>query len=83
MAAGGECTIVLTVLEGRHFPKRAGYALIVEGRFDGEVLFSDPVPHDTDVSIQNELVCCLRERLGPFADVILALWRRWTYRRGC
>ena len=66
--AGGEHTVVLTVQEARHFPRRPGYSLVVEGRFDGEALLTDPVPHDGSAVIQNELVraavCFLWELAG-------------------
>ncbi|XP_064607964.1 centrosomal protein of 120 kDa-like isoform X3 [Liolophura sinensis] len=37
--------VVVSVLEGRKFPKRPKHQVIVEARFDGELLASDPVDH--------------------------------------
>ncbi|XP_069481685.1 centrosomal protein of 120 kDa [Ambystoma mexicanum] len=37
--------IVASILEGRHFPKRPRHMLVVEARFDGEQLATDPVGH--------------------------------------
>ncbi|XP_053329933.1 centrosomal protein of 120 kDa [Spea bombifrons] len=37
--------IVVSILEGRHFPKRSRHMLIIEAKFDGEQLMTDPVPH--------------------------------------
>jgi len=48
--------IVVTVLKGREFPRRAHQSLLVLGKFDGEELSADPVRHDDTFEIQNELV---------------------------
>ncbi|XP_076104445.1 centrosomal protein of 120 kDa-like isoform X2 [Mytilus galloprovincialis] len=37
--------VVISVLEGRRFPKRPKHKVIAEARFDGELLASDPVDH--------------------------------------
>ncbi|KAJ8285254.1 hypothetical protein GJAV_G00024690 [Gymnothorax javanicus] len=37
--------IVVSILEGRHFPKSSRHKLVVEARFDGEQLATDPVEH--------------------------------------
>lgn len=37
--------VVISVLEGRRFPKRSKHKLIAEARFDGELLSTDPVDH--------------------------------------
>ena len=34
---------------GRNFPKRAGHSLVVEARFNGELLETDPAPHNSGV----------------------------------
>ncbi|KAM8776918.1 centrosomal protein of 120 kDa [Rhynchonycteris naso] len=47
--------IVVSVLEGRHFPKRPKYMLIVEAKFDGEQLATDPVAHADQPEFATEL----------------------------
>lgn len=37
--------VVISVLEGRRFPKRAKHKIVIEARFDGELLSTDPVDH--------------------------------------
>lgn len=37
--------IVISILEGRNFPLRHDKLLVVEAKFDGEVMSTDPVPH--------------------------------------
>ncbi|XP_059160002.1 centrosomal protein of 120 kDa-like [Physella acuta] len=46
---------VISVIEGRGFPKRSRHKLIVEAKFDGELLSTDPVPHAEVPDINQEL----------------------------
>ncbi|XP_042530326.1 centrosomal protein of 120 kDa isoform X1 [Dipodomys spectabilis] len=47
--------IVVSILEGRHFPKRPKHTLIVEAKFDGEQLATDPVDHTDQPEFATEL----------------------------
>ncbi|XP_043916700.1 centrosomal protein of 120 kDa [Protopterus annectens] len=47
--------IVVSILEGRHFPKRQRHLLIVEAKFDGEQLATDPVDHTDQPEFATEL----------------------------
>ncbi|XP_075457021.1 centrosomal protein of 120 kDa isoform X1 [Ascaphus truei] len=47
--------IVVSILEGRHFPKRSRHLLVVEAKFDGEQLSTDPVPHLEQPEFATEL----------------------------
>ncbi|XP_062460466.1 centrosomal protein of 120 kDa isoform X3 [Pezoporus occidentalis] len=47
--------IVVSVLEGRCFPKRPKHLLIVEAKFDGEQLATDPVEHTDQPEFATEL----------------------------
>ncbi|NXJ65784.1 CE120 protein, partial [Rostratula benghalensis] len=47
--------IVVSVLEGRYFPKRSKHMLIVEAKFDGEHLATDPVEHTDQPEFATEL----------------------------
>ncbi|XP_053909763.1 LOW QUALITY PROTEIN: centrosomal protein of 120 kDa-like [Cuculus canorus] len=47
--------IVVSVLEGRCFPKRPQHMLIVEAKFDGERLATDPVEHTDQPEFATEL----------------------------
>ncbi|CAM4672100.1 centrosomal protein of 120 kDa isoform X1 [Lepidochelys kempii] len=47
--------IVVSILEGRHFPKRAKHMLVVEAKFDGEQLATDPVDHSDQPGFATEL----------------------------
>ncbi|XP_038625572.1 centrosomal protein of 120 kDa isoform X3 [Tachyglossus aculeatus] len=47
--------VVVSVLEGRHFPKRAKHMLVVEAKFDGEELATDPVEHTDQPEFATEL----------------------------
>ncbi|KAM4050440.1 centrosomal protein of 120 kDa [Anomaloglossus baeobatrachus] len=47
--------IVVSILEGRHFPKRSRHMLVVEAKFDGEQLSTDPVPHLDQPQFATEL----------------------------
>ncbi len=64
-----EHTIVLTLLEGRHFPRRPGVLLVAEGRFDSEALAADPVSHDAAVAFHAELVGSVEVGLFVLFDV--------------
>ncbi|XP_060091512.1 centrosomal protein of 120 kDa [Heteronotia binoei] len=47
--------IVVSVLEGRYFPKRPKHKLVVEAKFDGEHLATDPVDHTDQPEFATEL----------------------------
>uniref|UniRef100_K7EAE9 Centrosomal protein of 120 kDa n=1 Tax=Ornithorhynchus anatinus TaxID=9258 RepID=K7EAE9_ORNAN len=47
--------VVVSVLEGRHFPKRSKHTLVVEAKFDGEELATDPVEHTDQPEFATEL----------------------------
>ncbi|XP_065600391.1 centrosomal protein of 120 kDa [Cyrtonyx montezumae] len=53
--AADRLLIVVSVLEGRCFPKRPKYMLIVEAKFDGEQLATDPVEHSDQPEFATEL----------------------------
>ncbi|XP_048383738.1 centrosomal protein of 120 kDa isoform X2 [Stegostoma tigrinum] len=54
--------IVISVLEGRHFPKRHRHKIVVEARFDGELLATDPVEHKSQPEFVTELAWELDRR---------------------
>uniref|UniRef100_A0A672K1S9 Centrosomal protein of 120 kDa n=1 Tax=Sinocyclocheilus grahami TaxID=75366 RepID=A0A672K1S9_SINGR len=47
--------IVVSVLEGRQFPRSPRHTLVVEARFDGEPLATDPVEHKEQPQFCTEL----------------------------
>ena len=47
--------VVISVLEGRNFPSRPKHELIIECKFDGELLATDPVPHVDAPNFTTEL----------------------------
>ncbi|XP_062985553.1 centrosomal protein of 120 kDa [Elgaria multicarinata webbii] len=47
--------IVVSILEGRYFPKRPKHTLVVEAKFDGEHLATDPVEHTDQPEFATEL----------------------------
>uniref|UniRef100_A0A5F4VW55 Centrosomal protein of 120 kDa n=1 Tax=Callithrix jacchus TaxID=9483 RepID=A0A5F4VW55_CALJA len=47
--------IVVSILEGRYFPKRPKHMLVVEAKFDGEQLATDPVDHTDQPEFATEL----------------------------
>ncbi|XP_025919701.1 centrosomal protein of 120 kDa isoform X2 [Apteryx mantelli] len=53
--AADRLLIVVSILEGRYFPKRAKRMLIVEAKFDGEQLATDPVEHTDQPEFATEL----------------------------
>ncbi|NWU33950.1 CE120 protein, partial [Hylia prasina] len=53
--AADRLLIVVSVLEGRYFPKRPKYMLIVEAKLDGEQLATDPVEHTDQPEFATEL----------------------------
>jgi hypothetical protein len=59
MAAGSDkLLVVVGIHEGRDFAPRPGHELIIEVRFAGEVLQTDPVDHhgaSSHIDINNEL----------------------------
>ncbi|NXV23153.1 CE120 protein, partial [Cepphus grylle] len=53
--AADRLLIVVSVLEGRYFPKRPKHVLVVEAKFDGEQLATDPVEHTDQPEFATEL----------------------------
>ncbi|XP_068032027.1 centrosomal protein of 120 kDa isoform X3 [Anomalospiza imberbis] len=53
--AADRLLIVVSVLEGRCFPKRPKHMLIVEAKLDGEQLATDPVEHSDQPEFATEL----------------------------
>ncbi|PKU46428.1 hypothetical protein llap_3277 [Limosa lapponica baueri] len=53
--AADRLLIVVSVLEGRYFPKRPKHMVIVEAKFDGEQLATDPVEHTDQPEFATEL----------------------------
>ncbi|XP_064475025.1 centrosomal protein of 120 kDa-like isoform X2 [Ornithodoros turicata] len=54
--------IVVSILEGRYFPSRSNCSLIVEAKFDGETMTTDPVPHSCNPNFNTELAWCVDRR---------------------
>ncbi|TDH13182.1 hypothetical protein EPR50_G00055510 [Perca flavescens] len=54
--------IVVSILEGRHFPKSARLSLVVQASFDGEQLATDPVEHRDQPYFSTELAWELDRR---------------------
>lgn len=52
---GPSFLIVVTISEGRNFPHRQDRKLIIEAKFDGEIMSTDPIPHDKSPSFNTEL----------------------------
>nr|XP_002125886.1 centrosomal protein of 120 kDa [Ciona intestinalis] len=47
--------VVVSVLEGRNFPSRPKHNIVIECKFDGELLATDPVSHSDSPSFTTEL----------------------------
>ncbi|XP_041362219.1 centrosomal protein of 120 kDa-like [Gigantopelta aegis] len=54
--------VVISVLEGRRFPKRPRHKIIAEARFDGELLATDPVDHVENPDFTQELAWELNKK---------------------
>ncbi|XP_026199758.1 centrosomal protein of 120 kDa isoform X2 [Anabas testudineus] len=54
--------IVVSILEGRHFPKSPRLSLVVQASFDGEQLATDPVEHREQPQFSTELAWELDRR---------------------
>ncbi|KAF7647080.1 hypothetical protein LDENG_00177730 [Lucifuga dentata] len=54
--------IVVSILEGRHFPKSPRLSLLVQASFDGEQLATDPVDHREQPQFSTELAWELDRR---------------------
>ncbi|KAM9360239.1 centrosomal protein of 120 kDa [Symphorus nematophorus] len=54
--------IVVSILEGRHFPKSPRLSLVVQASFDGEHLATDPVEHRDQPQFSTELAWELDRR---------------------
>jgi len=73
--------VVLSCNEGRNFPKRLRRDLIVEARFDNEVLTTDPVPHVDTPFFGQELAWeldkkSLRQHRLQRSSVKVVIWSR-------
>ncbi|RMX45248.1 hypothetical protein pdam_00000823 [Pocillopora damicornis] len=54
--------VVVSVLEGRRFPKRPRHKIIVETKFDGETLTTDPIDHVETPEFTTELAWELNKK---------------------
>ncbi|XP_014844588.1 PREDICTED: centrosomal protein of 120 kDa [Poecilia mexicana] len=54
-AKSDQLLIVVSILEGRHFPKSPRLSLVVQASFDGEHLETDPVEHREQPQFSTEL----------------------------
>ncbi|XP_068165776.1 centrosomal protein of 120 kDa isoform X2 [Antennarius striatus] len=54
--------IVVSIVEGRHFPKTTRLSLVVQASFDGEQLATDPVEHRDQPQFNTELAWELNRR---------------------
>ncbi|XP_067125590.1 centrosomal protein of 120 kDa-like [Centruroides vittatus] len=52
---GPSFLIVVSISEGRNFPRRQDKNLIIEAKFDGELMCTDPVLHDKTPTFNTEL----------------------------
>ncbi|PIK47213.1 putative centrosomal protein [Apostichopus japonicus] len=55
--------LVVLIVEGRRFPKKANQQLILESRFDGELLSTDPVAHVEAPVFNSELAWEVSKKL--------------------
>ncbi|KAK5870647.1 hypothetical protein PBY51_003576 [Eleginops maclovinus] len=62
MSKTDQLLIVVSILEGRHFPKSARLSLLVQASFDGEQLATDPVEHREQPHFSTELAWELDRR---------------------
>lgn len=67
------CVCILSL--GRHFPKRPKHMLVVEAKFDGEQLATDPVDHTDQPEFATELAWEI--------DRKVLHQHRWGYSRLC
>ncbi|XP_032233962.1 centrosomal protein of 120 kDa isoform X2 [Nematostella vectensis] len=63
MPPGEQILLVVNIVEGRRFPKRPRHKLIVETKFDGETLSTDPIDHLESPDFQTELAWELDRKL--------------------
>lgn len=54
--------VVVSVLEGRRFPKRPRHKIIIETKFDGETLTTDPIDHVETPEFTTELAWELNKK---------------------
>ncbi|XP_008285920.1 centrosomal protein of 120 kDa [Stegastes partitus] len=62
-AKSDQLLIVVSILEGRHFPKSPRLSLVVQASFDGEQLSTDPVEHREQPQFSTELAWELDRRM--------------------
>eukprot|EP00112_Aurelia_sp_Birch-Aquarium-sp1_P009678 Seg2106.2 transcript_id=Seg2106.2/GoldUCD/mRNA.D3Y31 product="Centrosomal protein of 120 kDa" protein_id=Seg2106.2/GoldUCD/D3Y31 len=55
MMASDKVLLVVGIIEGKKFPKRPHHQILVEAKFDGEILSTDPVDHHESPDFTTEL----------------------------
>ncbi|XP_028399119.1 centrosomal protein of 120 kDa-like isoform X2 [Dendronephthya gigantea] len=55
MAVSNQVLLIVSILEGRRFPRRSKHQVIVEAKFDGETLCTDPIDHTESPNFTTEL----------------------------
>jgi len=60
--------LVVSFLEGKSFTKRHKVKFLIEAKFDGEQLATDPVDHDETIEINQELAWELDKKITAYAQ---------------
>lgn len=69
---------VWSFIPGRHFPKRPKHLLVVEAKFDGEQLATDPVEHTDQPEFATELAWEIdRKALHQHRWLLLSIPSAW------
>ncbi|KXJ28809.1 centrosomal protein of 120 kDa [Exaiptasia diaphana] len=62
MTIGDQILLVVSILEGKKFPSRARHKILVETKFDGETLSTDPIDHVEAPKFTTELAWELNKK---------------------
>ena len=54
--AEGRYLLVVSITHGQQFPARNGKEIVIHGKFNDELLTSDPVPHDSTPQINTGMI---------------------------
>ena len=73
--AEGRYLLVVSITQGQQFPARNGKEIVIHGKFNDELLTSDPVPHDSNPQINTGFI------LDPFKNFKLSLLSRFKIKK--
>lgn len=74
--AEGRYLLVVSITQGQQFPARNGKEIVIHGKFNDELLTSDPVPHDSNPQINTGFILYIDFKLSNSEKMFFLIYGR-------